>query len=275
MVMEAAEMMTLGQAERYEMDLKRKLREVNDFICLTNNFYKTTTVHLRKKYNSDADDETVIEPKKNNMICKPMRVVDYMEDLLWELEKLAFAIGEAKVKMEAEFENPLFLQNDDSYGCRTDKNMYKMMQQALEKLVNFEEKPSERTSKLSEIKIPDFLKNSSKTNGTIPRPPVPPIPPRPFDGPRGNYQTSGEMRRDYKLNADGEQISYYYKVESKQEPEFDKAEVKAVLEKYQDKVKQLTDLKKQKEQEMQISYTVKYPAGNSLEEDLQIFLSEK
>ena len=57
-------------------------------------------------------------------------------------------------------------------------------------------------------------------------------------------------------------------------PYLDKAEVKAMLEKCQDKVKKLTELRDKKEQEIRIAYKVKYPIENSLEEDLKLFLAE-
>lgn len=246
--------MTLPQAKKYKEMLERKLKRVDDYICNTNNFYVTTEVHLRKLYNPEAENETIIIPKHDELICKPMEVVRYMEDLFFEIQKLSEIIEEEK--------NKVGLGVKEFY-CEETIREYKRVQKALEKMLEFGKTKKEKSECLADWREKEWLKRSQ--GGPL-------IPPPSFLQKRKEWNPE-KMVTDYKLNADGEQITYQYKVEYKQEPEFDKEAVNAVLQKYKTKEKELTEWMEQKETEIQISYLEKYPENSTIEEDLKIFLA--
>lgn len=186
--------MTLKEAKSYQESLKWKLNRVENFSVWTNNFYITTEEHLRKEYNPDAENEMIIVPKHDKMICEPMKVVEYMEDLVLELENLTDVMEKEMRKAEVEFEKTLFWSDEYSY---------KRVQSTLETLVNFNEnilrkengydmRPPVMTPKMPVPLIP-------------PRPSVPPVPE--FLKKKNQFHAEDEMCTDYKLNAAGEQVS--------------------------------------------------------------------
>lgn len=251
--------LTLEEAEAYKEALKRKVRRTEEFIVETNNFYKTTEEHQRKKYNPEAEDEVVIVPKHDKMICSPMEVTAYLEDLLLETEKLLKEMEKAKKEVSLKFENPFFLEKEV---------IYERISGALKKLADFKESETENFA-VPTIKVPDFLKKSS--NNSIPRPPVPgTVPPPPSFMPKKNGK---KMEKDYKLNAAGEQVTYYYAVEKTVEADFDKEAVKEMLEKHKKEMDELRNLKKQMYQQTEISYKPKYRLNSTIEEDLKFYLA--
>lgn len=167
--------MSLKEATEYEMCLDKKMRKVESIVKETDDFFKVTEKHLRKKYNPDAEDKVIIAEKKNVFTCKPMDVIGYLEDLLVEKEKLKKAVKEASLKKK---------------------------------------------------EVPDIIKSSYlKLQGVL----------RDMAGCK-SVDTEEEMRTDYKLNVNGEQVVYRYKVKGKMKLEYEHEEVLKKLQKLNKKI---------------------------------------
>lgn len=88
--------MILKEAYRYQNYLQRLISSTERM--LSNRTFVTITKqeHLRKKANSDANDETIILPKPDNEEYSPMDIINFLVKAIEEKEKLSLAIESAK-----------------------------------------------------------------------------------------------------------------------------------------------------------------------------------
>lgn len=88
--------MILKEAYRYQNYLQRLISSTERM--LSNRAFVTITKqeHLRKKANSDANDETIILPKPDNEEYSPMDIINFLVKAIEEKEKLSLAIESAK-----------------------------------------------------------------------------------------------------------------------------------------------------------------------------------
>lgn len=101
--------MYLKEAFRYQNFLNRLVDRTTSYLSNQNYITKTTQEHLRKKANSEAEDETVEVVVDRPFECTNNQLVSLLEHLMTEKEKLTAAISAAKqlspIDIDAELAN--------------------------------------------------------------------------------------------------------------------------------------------------------------------------
>lgn len=88
--------MNLKEAFRYQNFLVELLNETRSHLSQRANITKIEQHHLRKKVNSEAEDEVIDTSKERTITIKPDIIVKFMISLLEERCRLSEAITEAK-----------------------------------------------------------------------------------------------------------------------------------------------------------------------------------
>lgn len=101
--------MYLKEAFRYQNFLARLVERTASNLSTRSYITKTTQEHLRKKANSEAEDETVEVAVDRPFDCTNNQLVCLLEHLMAEKEKLTVAISDAKrscsIDIDAELAN--------------------------------------------------------------------------------------------------------------------------------------------------------------------------
>lgn len=104
--------MVLKEAFRTQNYLEGLVSEGLNFLMRTDNVTTKKQEHMRKKVNTDADDEVIELPKSvefENEAITPNVVIDFVMDVLTEKEKLTSAIVAAKAKAEIDIDSSIAL----------------------------------------------------------------------------------------------------------------------------------------------------------------------
>jgi hypothetical protein len=88
--------MILKEAFRYQNYLGSLISSSSQYLGSIDNVTTKKQEHLRKKVNSEAEDETIEVPKKSELEYTPNQIVDFLINILAEKEKLSTAIDLAK-----------------------------------------------------------------------------------------------------------------------------------------------------------------------------------
>lgn len=101
--------MYLKEAFRYQNFLSRMVDRATMYLTNRSFITKTTQEHLRKKANSEAEDETVEVVVDRPFECTNNQLISFLEHLMAEKEKLTAAISAAKqgssIDIDAELAN--------------------------------------------------------------------------------------------------------------------------------------------------------------------------
>lgn len=159
--------MYLKEAFRYQNYLNSLITTTSSF--LSSNQYTTKTVqeHLRKKANPDAEDETVDLSVERALTCTANQMVDFLQHLIDEKQKLTKAISDAKkncdIDIDAEVANNRIRQNVASVlsrmGCMKSSER---MTKAYAYKFNAEGNQVQYAYDVKEVTTIDFDRNKAK-----------------------------------------------------------------------------------------------------------------
>jgi hypothetical protein len=99
--------MILKEAFRYQNYLGTLINSAISYLSYADNVTIKTQEHLRNKVNSDAENETVIIPKKIDLEFTPNQIIDFLLNVLSEKELLSMAIDDAKLKTEINMDSSI------------------------------------------------------------------------------------------------------------------------------------------------------------------------
>ena len=104
--------MVLKEAFRMQNYLESLISDGVRFLVQTDNVTIKKQEHMRKKVNTDADDEVIELPKSvefENKAITPNVIIDFVMDVLAEKEKLTSAIAVAKAYAEIDIDSAIAL----------------------------------------------------------------------------------------------------------------------------------------------------------------------
>lgn len=107
--------MYLKEAFRYQNYLNELISATTSYLNGGQYTTKTVQEHLRKKANPDAENETIDLSVERALVCTANQMVDFLQHLIDEKQKLTKAISEAKkgcsIDIDAEVANNRIRQN--------------------------------------------------------------------------------------------------------------------------------------------------------------------
>jgi len=99
--------MVLKEAFRYQNYLGTLIEYATQYLNCTDNVTIKKQEHLRKKSNSEADDEVIDVPKKSDIDFTPNQIINFLINVLGEKEKLSTAIDTAKYTTEINIDSSI------------------------------------------------------------------------------------------------------------------------------------------------------------------------
>lgn len=99
--------MILKEAFRYQNHLNSLIDHSIAYLQFEGNLMRVEQQHMRKKSNSDAEDEVITLPKTSDLEYTPNTVIDFIMDVLEEKEKLTDAIDVTKSKSEINIDSAM------------------------------------------------------------------------------------------------------------------------------------------------------------------------
>lgn len=162
--------MNLKESYRY-MNYLTQLQESAEKYLWSKDFITyTEEKHLRKKVNTEANDEIIQKKPEDLLEVKPIEVVNFVLEVIHEKEALSTAISEAKKDTEIDIDKSITMN-------KTRQNF------------------------ISNLRFMSKIKDSeTQKRGT-----------------------------DYKFNADGEQVSYYYDIIENVYIDYDREKIKDLV----------------------------------------------
>lgn len=99
--------MNLKESYRYANYLDSLIDNAYTYLLCTEFITTSTQLHLRKKANSEAGNETLNLPKPYDVEFTPMNLIDFVVKVISEKERLTEAIAAAKASAEINIDNAI------------------------------------------------------------------------------------------------------------------------------------------------------------------------
>lgn len=162
--------MYLKEAFRYQNYLNELISATSNYLCSGQYTTKTVQEHLRKKANPDAENETIDLSVERALVCTANQMVDFLQHLIDEKQKLTKAISEAKkgcsIDIDAEVANNRIRQNVAATLSRMgNMKSSERMTKAYAYKFNAEGNQVQYAYEVKEVTTIDFDRNKVKSIG--------------------------------------------------------------------------------------------------------------
>lgn len=162
--------MYLKEAFRYQNYLNELISATSNYLCGGQYTTKTVQYHLRKKANPDAENETIDLSVERALVCTANQMVDFLQHLIDEKQKLTKAISEAKkgcsIDIDAEVANNRIRQNVAATLSRMgNMKSSERMTKAYAYKFNAEGNQVQYAYEVKEVTTIDFDRNKVKSIG--------------------------------------------------------------------------------------------------------------
>ena len=113
--------MNLRESFQYMNFLDTNISKVNMMLYDESNLVTVQQEHLKKAANPNAEDEKIIKPK--DLRCSPMDLINFLDELMEEKEKVSKAIYEAKSKTEVNLDHAVSINKAKQKQLNTLKRL--------------------------------------------------------------------------------------------------------------------------------------------------------
>lgn len=113
--------MNLRESFQYMNFLDTNISKVNMMLYDESNLVTVEQEHLKKAANPNAEDEKITKPK--DLRCSPMDLINFLDELMEEKEKVSKAIYEAKSKTEVNLDHAVSINKAKQKQLNTLKRL--------------------------------------------------------------------------------------------------------------------------------------------------------
>ena len=113
--------MNLRESFQYMNFLDTNISKVNMLLYDESNLVTVQQEHLKKAANPNAEDEKIVKPK--DLRCSPMDLINFLDELVEEKEKVSKAIYEAKSKTEVNLDHAVSINKAKQKQLNTLKRL--------------------------------------------------------------------------------------------------------------------------------------------------------